>query len=522
MRVRVRVRVPASSLPVPRRPGCAEVAGSGRRGGGTRGEPRASLAGRCRPPPPARPRSSARPSPPPPARPPGAAPAPPGPPRRKLAAAGTRHGLRPGALRGAGGGGAAVQAVRQGAGGAAGHAVRPRLLRRLPAALGGAAGALPAALPPAGARRPAPGAAAPQPGAEAGGQVRLQPAGLPPRPAAAGAARTPRGVPLRAPGCAAPRPGGGRPPRDSPAGRGAPAPAGAAGRRPGAGAGAGAEEGGRELEQEGEGAAGAAVGAAERGAAHGAALPGEVRPVHEPHQQHHPRPDGRPARRGECRPDPPGPPPAAGLAPCSVSPSLIDPPRGMRAAGCQDEPWVSPAARGDGAPSPEPVTLLPGGSGGSSPGAVPGSGGCLLGETGRRGGGGWGLAPRLAARRHGCGLHLHPQRATTPPLRGSRWPLSWLRLGRGAGSGLLLEQPRSLLKKWRIKSLETSEKTGKGQQSVFRVGRSGLRGRAQCLAFSVTPVAPLRLKVGRGCLRDTCGARNTAPRGIETPEDLNP
>uniref|UniRef100_A0A8B9R2A8 RING-type domain-containing protein n=1 Tax=Anas platyrhynchos TaxID=8839 RepID=A0A8B9R2A8_ANAPL len=58
--------------------------------------------------------------------------------------------------------------------------------------------------------------------------------------------------------------------------------------------------------------------------------------------------------------------------------------------------------------------------------------------------------------------------------------------------------------------------------AVFCVGRSGLRGRAQCLAFSITPVAPLRLKVGRGCLRDTCGARNTAPRGIETPEDLNP
>lgn len=224
--------------------------------------------------------------------------------RRKFRGARPRHGLRPVAVRGPGGGGAAVRAVREGAGGAAVHSVRARLLRRLPTALGGAAPPLPAALPAAGGCRAAPRPAPPQPRPEAGGQVRLQPAGLRPHRAAAGAARAPGGVPLRAARprrAAAPRraPLAGQLGRAAAGGRRAPLPAGAAGRRcPGAGS--RAEEGGPALEQEGEVAAGAAVGAAERGAADGAAVPGEVRPVHEPHQQHRPGPGGQPARQGEC------------------------------------------------------------------------------------------------------------------------------------------------------------------------------------------------------------------------------
>lgn len=266
-----------------------------REGAEERGEPREVEPGAAAASP-GRPRSSAHPSPPPARRERLQR-------RRGRAAAESfevpgRNGLRPRALRGAGGGGAAVQALRAGAGRAAVHAVRARLLRRLPAALGGAAPALPAALPAARRCRAAPRAAPAQPRPEAGGQVRLQPAGLRPRRAAPGAARPPRRVPLwAAAGCAARGPGGRRRAAVS---------AGAAGRRR-SGAGAGDEEGGPALEQEREVAVGAALGAAERGAADGAALPGQVRAVHEPHQQHHPRPDGQPARQGECG-YPPAPP----------------------------------------------------------------------------------------------------------------------------------------------------------------------------------------------------------------------
>ncbi|CAN0002644.1 unnamed protein product, partial [Bubo scandiacus] len=114
----------------------------------------------------------------------------------------------------------------------------------------------------------------------------------PPGPAAEPEPRgrpPPRPLGGRLRGAAAATGGGG-----APAARAA-LPAGAAGRRR-PGAGSRAEAGGPALEPEGEVAAGAALGAAERGAADGAAVPGEVRPVHEPHQQHRPGPGGQPAR----------------------------------------------------------------------------------------------------------------------------------------------------------------------------------------------------------------------------------
>lgn len=66
------------------------------------------------------------------------------------------------------------------------HALRPRLLRQLPAAQGSAETPVPAAVPAAGAGRAVPGAAAAQPGPATARAVRLQRTGLRPHRAAAG------------------------------------------------------------------------------------------------------------------------------------------------------------------------------------------------------------------------------------------------------------------------------------------------------------------------------------------------
>lgn len=196
------------------------------------------------------------------------------------------HGLCPGALRRSGGPGFPVQAVRPGAGGAPVHAVRARLLRPLPAALGGAAAPVPAALPAPGAGRSVPGAASAQPRPEAAHPVRpprprLRPLG---RAARAGGAR--RALRLRP--CPPPPPGLRlRAVRPGQRGR-----VRAAGLRlsardpPRRDAGspwrerAGARASSPVLEAAREGAAGAALGAAGGGAAHGPQVPEEVHSVH--------------------------------------------------------------------------------------------------------------------------------------------------------------------------------------------------------------------------------------------------
>lgn len=184
------------------------------------------------------------------------------------------------------------------------HAVRARLLRQLPAALGGAAAPVPAAVPALGARRAVPGAAAVQPHPEAARPVRLPRPRLRPLGQAARAGGARRALRLRP--CPPPpqppglrfgagrwggaRAGGLRSGTQGWPGRGRAR--GAAGRplwpR------AGTRASGPRLEAAREGAAGAALGAAGRGAAHGAQVPGEVHPIHGSRPQLRRRPGWRP------------------------------------------------------------------------------------------------------------------------------------------------------------------------------------------------------------------------------------
>lgn len=195
------------------------------------------------------------------------------------------------------------------------HTVRARLLCQLPAALGGAAAPVPAAVPAPGARRAVPGTASAQPHPQTAHPVRLPrprlwPLG--PAPGARGACRALRLRPcplppprLRLP-ARRPRPqgrarAGGR--RRN-AARGRPG----RGRAPGAAgrllrARAGTRASSPRLEAAREGAAGAALGAAGRGAAHGPQVPGEVHPVHgsRPKLRQGPGRRPRPGKRGGMR-----------------------------------------------------------------------------------------------------------------------------------------------------------------------------------------------------------------------------
>lgn len=221
------------------------------------------------------------------------------------------YGLCPGALRRSGGPGFQVQAVLPGAGGAPVHAVRTRLLRQLPAALGGSAAPVPVAVPAPGAGQAVPGAASAQPHPEAAHPVRLpRPRLRPLGPAArAGGARRALRLPPCPPPAAGRRLGAGRPRRrervragglrnraGAPPGRGRARGAAGRPRRERAGARAASPL----LESAREGAASAALGAAGRGAAHGPQVPGEVRPVHGSRPQLRQRPGRRP-RPGKRR-----------------------------------------------------------------------------------------------------------------------------------------------------------------------------------------------------------------------------
>lgn len=236
-----------------------------------------------------------------------------------------------------------MQPVQQGAGGPADHPLRPRVLRRLRAALGGAAGQLPRQLPAHLRQGAQPRPAAQEPHPQAGHQVRQPRAGLRGGGAAAAPGRARRDLRLLPRQVPQPR----LPPGAQPARRGgahAGALRGAAGRavraglrpdaharraperrpqlpagpaRPrgrsagaGGGAGEGAEEGGAARREAGAVAAVAAGGGAAGAAGDGAALPEALHAVQRPPGRPGPRPL-RLSRQGKGGPAATTRPPAA-------------------------------------------------------------------------------------------------------------------------------------------------------------------------------------------------------------------